>query len=337
MLGVEEQQTEVLDRQGAELRHQELRGIDGGENLGTLAPGPHQRAPPGLDRRQKLRGPRAADPWNPPQFVGGRPRESMEPADGREDGVGEFERAGPRIAVTQDDREEFVVTEPGRADALELLTRAVMRRHRLHRRPLGPAGVYVLLYFPVVRRLLVISLFVLAIAGCSGPPQKEIDQAQSALDAARAAGAERYASAEYAAASSSLQKAHAAVDQRDYRSALNYAIDSRQRAVEAEQHAADGKARAKTTTEALYGEVATRANQLQAALRAAEKTATAKALRPAQASLRDARALLQKASASISAGNYDAATKTLTEVRGKIDAALVAVQNIPPRPARRRR
>lgn len=188
-----------------------------------------------------------------------------------------------------------------------------------------------------MRRLLVTAVLLLATAGCSGPPQREIDQAQSAVDAARAAGGERYASAEYAAASSSLQKAHAAVEQRDYRQALNYAIDSRQRAVDAERQAADGKARAKTTTEALYGEVATLANRLQAALRAAETAVPPKALRAGQASLRDVRALLQKASASMTGGNYEDATKTLTEVRGKIDAALVAVQKIPPRPTRKRR
>jgi hypothetical protein len=194
-----------------------------------------------------------------------------------------------------------------------------------------------LLYFRVVRRLLVTTLMLLAITGCSGPPQKEIDQAQSALDAARGAGAEQYASVEYAAAASSLQKAHDAIGQRDYRQALNYAIDSRQRSVEAERTAADGKARVKTATEALYGETATVVNRLQAALRAAETAAPAKALRAGQTSLRDARALLQKASAAITAGNYEDATKTLTEVRGKLDAALVDVQNIPPRPARKRR
>ena len=90
-------------------------------------------------------------------------------------------------------------------------------------------------------------------------------------------------------------------------------------------------------TEALYGEVATVANRLQAALRAAETAAPAKTLRAGQASLRDARALLQKASAAITAGNYEDATRTLTEVRGKLDAALVDLQRIPPRPARKRK
>lgn len=188
-----------------------------------------------------------------------------------------------------------------------------------------------------MRRLLVITLLLLATAGCSGPPQKEIDQAQTAVDGARAAGAERYASAEYVAAASSLEKAHAAVDQRDYRQALNYAIDSRQHATEAARLAAEGKARAKTATEALYGEIATRASQLQAALRAAETAAPNKALKAGQATLRDARAHLQKASAAISGGNYEEAGKLLANVRGKLDAAITEVRNIPPRPAKKKR
>ena len=48
-------------------------------------------------------------------------------------------------------------------------------------------------------------------AGCSEPPQKEIDQAQAAVDAARTVGADRYATADFTAAVSSLDKARAAV------------------------------------------------------------------------------------------------------------------------------
>jgi len=57
-----------------------------------------------------------------------------------------------------------------------------------------------------------------------------MDQAQGALDAARAAGAERYATAEYQAAATALKNAQDAVAQRDYRLALNHALDSRERA-----------------------------------------------------------------------------------------------------------
>lgn len=179
-----------------------------------------------------------------------------------------------------------------------------------------------------MRRLPVIVSLLLVVAGCSGPPQKEIDQARSALAAARTAGADRYAAAEYTAAAASLDKANASVDQRDYRQALNYALDSRQRAVEAERLAPEGKARAKSATEALYGTIASTTNQLQTALRTAETPATAKALRAPQAVLKEARAHLQKASAAITAGNFEEATKTLTGVRGKLDAALTDVQNI---------
>jgi hypothetical protein len=49
-------------------------------------------------------------------------------------------------------------------------------------------------------RLLVLLCTIALCAACSEPPQKEIDRAQGAIDAARAAGAERYATAEFAAA-----------------------------------------------------------------------------------------------------------------------------------------
>jgi len=186
-----------------------------------------------------------------------------------------------------------------------------------------------------VRRLLVI-LVLLLTAGCSEPPQKEIDQAQAAVDAARTAGADRYATADFTAAVSSLDKARAAVEQRDYRQALNYALDSRQRAADAGRQAADGMARARRTADTAYTEAATRANALQSALRTAEANKTpAKLLKPGQTALHAARADLQKASAAISAGNFEDATKVLTAVRGKLDAAIAEVKKIPPRPARR--
>jgi Mg-chelatase subunit ChlI len=179
---------------------------------------------------------------------------------------------------------------------------------------------------------------VLLAAGCSAPPQKEIDQAQAAVDAARAAGADKYASDDFAAASSSLDKAREAVDQRDYRQALNYAIDSRRRAADATREATDGKARAKRDVDALYGATATRVNDLEGALKtAAAGGATQRTLRQPLAVLRTARTDLQKASAAITAGNYEDATRVLKEVRGKLDAAITAVKKIPPRPVRKRR
>ena len=330
MLGVEQQDAELLDWLRAELGHQEQGRVVGRQNLGALAARADERAPAGFDRRHQLSGAGAADAGQAAQLVGRAAREAVHAADRREDGIGQLEGTGVRTAVAQDDGEQFVVAQAAGAEAIQFFARAIVRRNCLHR------PISLLLYFFAVRRLLAIGLLLLVSAGCSGPPQKEIDQAQSALDLARTAGAERYASSEFAAAASSLEKAHAAVGQRDYRQALNYALDSRQRATEAARQASDGRARAKAAVEALYGQVATLTNQLQAALRTAETAAPAKLLRAGQATLRGARTDLQKASAAMSAGNYADATKLLTEVRGKLDAALTDVRNIPPKPVRKR-
>jgi hypothetical protein len=186
-----------------------------------------------------------------------------------------------------------------------------------------------------VRRAFLFVLLLLASAGCSEPPQKEIDQAQAALDSARAAKADTYAASDYTAAADALQKSRDAVAQRDYRQALNYAIDARQRAQAVARLAGDARTRAKRAIEALYGEIATRTNRLQALLRTAEVAHTApKELRDPRATLAEARTVLQEASAAISQENYEQGTKLLTDVRGKLDASIQAAERIPPRASR---
>jgi len=72
-----------------------------------------------------------------------------------------------------------------------------------------------------------------------------MQQAQGAIDAARAAGADQYARDEFTAATEALQRAHEATRARDYRLALNHALDSRERAQNAAREAADNKAAAR--------------------------------------------------------------------------------------------
>jgi hypothetical protein len=188
-----------------------------------------------------------------------------------------------------------------------------------------------------VRRLLIVGVLVLGAAACSGPPQKEIDQAQTALDSARAAGADKYAASEYDGAAASLQKAHESVEQRDYRQALNYAIDSRQRAQEAQRLVPEAKTRAHDAAVKDYDRTAARANELQSRLRQAEAARTpAKELQPERATLASARKALQEASAMITAGNFEQVSKSLTDVRGKLDAAVQDVEKIPQRTARKK-
>lgn len=181
-----------------------------------------------------------------------------------------------------------------------------------------------------MRRLLIVALLMLGAAACSEPPQKEIDQAQAALDAARAAAADRYATAEYTAASSALDKAREAVTQRDYRQALNYAIDSRQRSQEAARLAADGRTRAQRAAEAGLTGAAARTAQFQQRIKALEDARVpAKDLRTARATLAQVQTDLQEARTAITGGNYEAATKSVEEVRGKVDSALQQLAKIP--------
>src|SRR5215218_4597160 len=112
--------------------------------------------------------------------------------------------------------------------------------------------------------------FALAAGACAEPPNKEMHQAQGAIEAARAAGAERYAAAELAAAVKALAQADTAATQRDYRLALNHALDSRERAQSAAREAATGRASARSRAERLLAEVTTALAAAAAKLEAAE-------------------------------------------------------------------
>src|SRR5712671_1694338 len=110
------------------------------------------------------------------------------------------------------------------------------------------------------RRVMLSLALVAAItsAACGDPPEKEMQQAQGAIDAARAAGGDQYASQEFTAAVDALTHAHEAANDRDYRQALNFALDARERAQLALKEAADNKAAARVNAErALAGANAT--------------------------------------------------------------------------------
>jgi hypothetical protein len=147
---------------------------------------------------------------------------------------------------------------------------------------------------------------------CSAPPQKEIDRAQQAVDAARAAGAEQYAPESFAEATAALQQSHEAVNQRDYRLALSRAVDASDRAQEAARAAADNKAKARSQSEAAVNAVNAAVNHLQARLKVAEEVRVpARELTPARATIKQAEAALQKARAQLAAENYTTATQAV--------------------------
>jgi hypothetical protein len=165
-----------------------------------------------------------------------------------------------------------------------------------------------------------------------------MDQAQGAIDAAQAAGAERYATTEYNAATDALKNANDAVTVGDYRLALNYALESREQAQNAARGAADAKARVRGEVERGITEITAQIAQARLRITAAERARVARRLlTQPRAELTAAEGALQKAGEAVAAEDYLAARETLSGVKDRVDAALAAInQTMAPRaPARR--
>jgi hypothetical protein len=180
-------------------------------------------------------------------------------------------------------------------------------------------------------------LMILLAAGCSEPPNKEINRAQGAIDAARSAGADQYAADSFTAATSALQQAHEAVDQRDYRLALSRAIDAYERAQDAAKLAADGKAKARSDAEMTVSTANAAALALDAKLKAADAAhVPARDLVEPRRISKDAAATLQKARANLKSGAYLDAIATVKGLEPQIHKQIQLVDAIPPPRAPRR-
>ena len=177
-------------------------------------------------------------------------------------------------------------------------------------------------------------------AACSEPPQKEIDRAQGAIDAARAAGADLYAPEAFTGATTALQQAHDAVEGRDYRLALSRALDASEQALEAAKEAANGKARARSEAERMLTVTTASVLQLETKLRAAE-AARIPQLTRARRLRADAQRALQEARAAVKEGNYLPAMAAVKDVPTQVAAEMKALDEAmsarPARGARRRR
>ena len=156
---------------------------------------------------------------------------------------------------------------------------------------------------------------------CGTPPHKEMDQAQGAIDAARAAGAERYAPTEYAAARAALNQANDAVTQRDYRLALNHALESREQAQNAARTAADTRAHLRGDTERALAEV----TSLIAQTRGRLSTLPPARARRARQSLTQFSEEVQKAGKALLAEDYEGAQLILAAIKQEIQQILPPV------------
>ncbi len=165
-----------------------------------------------------------------------------------------------------------------------------------------------------------------------------MNQAQGAIDAARAAGADKFASAEFIAATDALKRSEDAAATGDYRLALNHAIDSRERAANAAKLAVEGRANARGQAERAIAEVATLLERAQTQLQDPALARSARVLREPRATVAAAEKRVQEARTALKAEDYAAVTTATTGAAARLQAALTEIDAVvTPRPATRKR
>ena len=164
-------------------------------------------------------------------------------------------------------------------------------------------------------------------SACAAPPSQEMNQAQGAIDAARAAGADRYATAQYDAAVAALKSATDAVAARDYRLALNHALNSLDRARSAAKEAAGQQVTLRSSTERRLAEVTAMLDQAKQRLSAADAAkAPRRALAASRLAIAEAETSLQKAGTGIQKGEYKSSEEWLAESAGKLHSAMAEIE-----------
>jgi hypothetical protein len=179
---------------------------------------------------------------------------------------------------------------------------------------------------PSMRRVLqsiAVAVAVTAMAACGDPPDKELQQARDAIESARVAGADVYAREEFSAAETALKNATDAVDQRDYRLALNRALDARERAQNAAKEAVTRKAAVRADASRALATASRAVDDARVKLTGAETArAPARALASARRAIADADQAVQEARTAFGQGAYasviEAANAETTRVRGVV-------------------
>ena len=161
---------------------------------------------------------------------------------------------------------------------------------------------------------------------CADPPEKEMHRAQGAIDAARAAGAERYAPVELEAATTALAQSAEAVAQGDYRLALSQALEASSSAQAAARTAADQKALVRSETERALDDIeATLATAGDRLKTSRGVRAAASAVTTLDQTVTAATAAVQEARSALDHDDYLAARQSLTGVLDRLTAAVAGL------------
>jgi Domain of unknown function (DUF4398) len=269
-----------------------------------------------------------ADTGGAPQIVDARSQQAMHPAVRRNQLVRDCKGVAIAATAAEHERQQFVVAERGGAVRPQLFSRAIGRRQVFHR----TTTVVYLRAMSRVGRCAVVSVAILVsslIAGCGDdPPAKELQQAQQAIDEARASGADRYSNEEFNAAQEAVKRAQAAVVARDYRQALNDALDARDRAQNASKDAVDKKAKAKVDADRTLHDAALTIVDARAKLRAAETAhrVPARVLAPLRRDIDDAETRVQEARTAFDNGDYLTAIPPLNASMQRLNVSVRALQ-----------
>jgi Domain of unknown function (DUF4398) len=187
-------------------------------------------------------------------------------------------------------------------------------------------------------RLPLVLTAVLLTSACGDPPDKELQQARSAIESARGAGAEVYARDEFSAAETALKNATEAVDQRDYRLALNRALDARERAQNAEKEAASRKAAARTEASRGVAAAGRALDEARARLKTAEGArVAARVVTTARRSIADNDVAVQEARTAFGQGDFTHATEVAAAATTHLRALAKDLESATAPPSRRRR
>jgi hypothetical protein len=188
-----------------------------------------------------------------------------------------------------------------------------------------------------------IALVLLACAmlhpACTNPPEKEMNQARGAIEAARAAGADQYAPDEYKVAVAALKHSEDAVAQRDYRQALNDALESREQAQNAARVAANQKAAVRSQAERELHDLQPVLDEAHARLKAADtpRTRRGRALQAERRAVEAADASVQKARTAMARQDYLGALDAIRGVGDQLHATIRQIEAATQATATRRR
>jgi hypothetical protein len=168
--------------------------------------------------------------------------------------------------------------------------------------------------------------------GCGGePPDREMREAQTAIDQARAADAERYAPEEFAAAVAALKQAEEAVRQRDYRRALDQALDSRERAQDSAKQSADQQALLRAQAEQALNDARALLDQTFARLADAQTSRVPRrTIAGLHATIANANAAVQEAGEAIAAGKYQEVERQLSDAAGQLRGVIAELDAAAP-------